>query len=549
VEDRNKIVQYSLIILAFFVILFISASAMAATHYISSNGSASWAESKNISTPCSLETANANVNAGDTLNMRSGMYTTAINPTSSGSSGNPITFQRYPGDAEYSVIIKSYPGVNLNSNSWIIIDGIYFRDCVYWVKMTGATNNVIQNSKFYNSFSYAGMNITSDSNDNQFLNNVFLDSPLRSSPIYWDQACQDAWNAQKTLPSNCDGKTAPQDYFWIKDSSGNLISESTFGNVSHGAIEFFEAEDNIVRNSTIENKYHSGIIVNSKTNGDSRALIENNIIKNVGSLWDVNPVKASRDYAWSQHAIQQVGRYGIIRNNQVYNSGTGIMASSYTTFDQHRYSSYSRIYNNTIYNNLRNFDIEMNGDCVEDVIVKNNIFEGAEEREIDNRSYINGCNNYFINNNWSGDVSNFYYKGKSRQTLAQLISSFPTELDSSNSSESANSTTDEGAWLTTITSSTGSGSTFTVHDPLWFYDGWSISGEAGDVIKTENGQIAKIISINYDNGLIEVDRSISWTNGEGIGLDYKDLGPDIGANENPSDSSVNPPKNLTILAN
>jgi len=72
-----------------------------ATHYVSSTGSATWGESTNISTPCSLATANANADAGDLVYFRGGTYHIAaggraFDPAHSGTSNtNRITFSGY----------------------------------------------------------------------------------------------------------------------------------------------------------------------------------------------------------------------------------------------------------------------------------------------------------------------------------------------------------------------------------------------------------------------------------------------------------------------
>jgi hypothetical protein len=84
-----------------------------------------------------------------------------------------------------------------------------------------------------------------------------------------------------------------------------------------------------------------------------------------------------------------------------------------------------------------------------------------------------------------------------------------------------------GLWLSTITSATGSGTSFVVGNPYFFTDGHGVI--TGDVIKTENGQSATITDIT--GSTITVDRSISWIQNEGIALDYEGSKPDIGAYE------------------
>jgi len=46
----------------------------AAEYYVSPTGTASWSDCTNINTPCSLQTANQNAQAGDVVYLRGGDY-------------------------------------------------------------------------------------------------------------------------------------------------------------------------------------------------------------------------------------------------------------------------------------------------------------------------------------------------------------------------------------------------------------------------------------------------------------------------------------------
>ena len=107
---------------------------------------------------------------------------------------------------------------------------------------------------------------------------------------------------------------------------------------------------------------------------------------------------------------------------------------------------------------------------------------------------------------------------------------------------------DSGVWLTNIKSSDGSGISFVVDDARYFYSGW-IHGENGDLVKTESGQNATITDIDYITNKITVSNSISWTQNEGIALNYSGNAPDIGAYEygGTSPSKPGPPNGLRII--
>ena len=66
----------------------------------------------------------------------------------------------------------------------------------------------------------------------------------------------------------------------------------------------------------------------------------------------------------------------------------------------------------------------------------------------------------------------------------------------------------------------------------WFYDGFGIAGELGDVIRIEGQSgTARITSINYSTNTIVLDKALSWQDGDGVHVAYGNLGPDTGAFE------------------
>ena len=84
----------------------------AAIHFVSPMGSASWAQSSSIASPCSTAVAFTNAQAGDTVYFRGGTYRTQkrnfgdsysgyYNPANSGTSSSYIVFMAYPSSSLY----------------------------------------------------------------------------------------------------------------------------------------------------------------------------------------------------------------------------------------------------------------------------------------------------------------------------------------------------------------------------------------------------------------------------------------------------------------
>ena len=134
--------------------------------------------------------------------------------------------------------------------------------------------------------------------------------------------------------------------------------------------------------------------------------------------------------------------------------------------------------------------------------------------------------------------------------IANNITSEPTFTDAATGDFTADDgdapQVDAGAWLTTINQASGSAQTITLDDyPYMFYDGWGISGETGDTIKTQNGQTGVIQSINYGAKTITLTAAIDIQDNEGIALDYVGNAPDIGAEEFSSPAPGNGIENPT----
>ena len=88
---------------------------------------------------------------------------------------------------------------------------------------------------------------------------------------------------------------------------------------------------------------------------------------------------------------------------------------------------------------------------------------------------------------------------------------------------------DAGTALTTVASATGTGTGFTVANPDWFYDGFTLT--QGQHIYVGNDNNLTITEVNYATGLITVSDPFSWDSGDAVGYSYRGNGPDLGAYE------------------
>ncbi len=81
----------------------------------------------------------------------------------------------------------------------------------------------------------------------------------------------------------------------------------------------------------------------------------------------------------------------------------------------------------------------------------------------------------------------------------------------------------------------GAGRELPVADGRWFYDGFGIDGEQGDLIAIGSGEnLARIERVElryYQPAILHLDREVTWEDGMPVSLPWAGEGPDIGAIE------------------
>ena len=105
---------------------------------------------------------------------------------------------------------------------------------------------------------------------------------------------------------------------------------------------------------------------------------------------------------------------------------------------------------------------------------------------------------------------------------------------------------DAGRTLAAVRES-GSGRLLPVDDARWFYDGFGIAGEQGDLVfigsrKTQ----ARVVKADIESHVLTLDRDVSYEKGDGVSLPYEGKAPDLGAYEFGADTAPSVPKGLRL---
>jgi hypothetical protein len=498
-----------------------------------------------------LAEATAAANAGDTVEIRGGTYNEILRPANSGTSGNPITFQNY-GSEEVIITGTAYdprlsthpddPNLNygaiwLENNSYIVIDGLNFSNVEGFGRLTNAHNNIIRNSDFYGGGSawIIGLNLF-ESHDNVFDNNIFEGTSDNFRIIH----------SERNIIENSRFLDARHVSLTFKCSSNNVIRNNYFNNQLQKTMEVFDCEQ-----PTMEDHYNIDYKFLSILNDSKRNLIENNEFAYTA------PDIFAGDGPYNH--IQYAGQEGIIRNNVFYDShGIAIGMTRYST--EALYNMINRVYNNVFYDNMGGglTTTRQSPDFIDNIFV-NNIFyknypigiKWADGHPSGSQITHGAMANFLIDNNniinnTPGDLDVIYDSYNHRITLAQAELTYPAlymnniEVDPQFVDESTHDfhlqtgsqMRDAGKFLTTTVGPGTSSTSMKVADVLYFYDGFGISGEQGDLIQLD-GQVttARITNIDYATSTLTLNTALSWTDGQGVSLAYNGNAPDIGAFE------------------
>jgi parallel beta-helix repeat protein len=508
IKDKYmKKIQMTLITALTF--LMMCSASWAATYYIDgTNGND--AKSGFQSTPWkTIGKANSTLRAGDTVYIKKGTYKETIRPKNTGQKGNSITYSKFgPGE----VIISNVSiAVDLHDRSYIVIDGLTIKNTNnYWFDMEENANYCV-------------------------IKNCYMETD-RGRGIFMR-----ASHYNKIQNNTLRGLCKPSDLISMRRCTYNLIEGNDLSHAAHLTITINGKEGdtghNIVRNNIIRNPWHAVLSVYRNA---TPTLIENNYILDGGSDYRNNTCGSDRDrnMAPRDHKGIQIGSPNlIIRNNISVNNGRGIGLS---TSEPNKHSQNLRVYNNVFYDNIWGIGCNSSGE-VSGNIFKNNISYNNDDYDV-RLGGGSSRQNYLINNNFGNKLYN------DNNTWEKNISLDPKLIN--RQSRNFNNfgsplLIDAGVFLTKTTNNS-SGSTLKVEDARYFMDGWGII--SGDVIQLEGQtQTAMIISVDYDNNTIKVDKTLSWGKGIGVSLAYKGLKPDLGAFEHGDvDMMLAAPKNLRI---
>jgi len=527
---------YLCMITACFLLGMSISPALSATYYVDANhplasdGNAGTAESRPWKT---ISKANSTLQPGDTVLIKAGTYTNNIYPSRSGTAGSPITYQRY-GTETVNISTGKYGyGVRLDARSYIVVDGLNCSNSGYPMYIVNGSHNTIANCVFDNPNHYyptwAGSRIYNSSQYNWIHHCVFANYG------YYDSQDHGA-------VLNVGTEEVHNDV-----TRYNLIENCAFYHGGHHCLGVY-AMYNVLRNNYFHNEPWS---MGTSDSDRGAVLYGNRTIEYGGwadsggrNLIEGNRIAYSSDPSddWGADGLDLSSSSNIVRSNYFYyNDVSGL--SMHVTTDYQQDIRYNKIYNNTFFKNTINpesarenagisFAHYSGSWVVQDNALKNNLLYKHRKTYGEYNSKTSNRTGIIILQIWANN-----YDGDALGN-PQFINAPTTPGDPFDAAtpdlrlQPTSPCKDYGTYLTKITTAGGTGTSFQVEDAGYFMDGWGVPNVEGDMIQLfGTRQKARITNVNYDTNWITLDRSVTWTQGQGVSLPYNGAAPDAGAFE------------------
>ncbi len=534
-------------------------------YYVATNGNDSNAGT--LAQPWRTITHAANVLLpGDTVFIRNGSYSEQLTPLNSGTAIAPITYSSYPGETPIIAGGNTiYRNIEAIGRHYIVFDGLTVQEPVSsWAYVENSDHITFQNMRFLNPTYPTSLH---RSFQGLYLRSSSYNRVLNSTLDHWGRF-ENGDNEGNNL--RITGSTATAGGY-------NVVEGNTFTFCANSCI-MVNAPYNVVRNNTFNNDWQKGIEVSWMTNpGDEPPGTD---WPAIGNLFEGNQFvrMGVSQFGHGGYGINSASVGTIFRRNVIRNGDhNGLFLDTIDPYAVHE--SQGHIYNNTIVNNglthfewlgiginVSNygFNYELRNDVIKNNILWGNL-PGAGNNPFELSLDITGSTNFppyghftiagnIIQNlrpttctPTSGDCS-WIIQGSTPNTgnatnLNSLAPGyffsniennpqFVTYNPGANSFDlhllSNSGAIDQAVNLTTTTAA-GTGTAIGVVDVGYFNDGYG-GMAAADSIQI-GSEVVNIVSIDRTNNILNVDRSITWTNGAGVNLPYNGSAPDIGAYE------------------
>jgi hypothetical protein len=432
----------------------------------------------------SLGEAAAVAGAGDTVWLRDGTYRERLVPGASGEASAPLAFRAFAGEAPVVGEVDE-PAIFVSGLSYVELEGITVVDSLGWGRVEDSDHVVFRRMTFERALAEGttgGLKLVR-ATQCLIIGSSFVDGN--------DNVVIQESDYNRLIDNVFE--TGRHSLLSIRCSSFNVVRGNTFRNPDQKAAEIYDCE--AVSDAPYE------------LDATRRNLFEGNRFE----------LTLGSDQAHDYNAIQYAGQQGIVRRNLFYdNAGGGLVFQVYP--DEALYNYGHRAAHNTFVAN-RCYGVMASEDVSEtyrDNVVRNNLL--------------------FANTDCAGAPGQTSIGNPTAVALIDNVEATddPGFLDAAGRDlrlADASPMIDAASFLT-VAAAAGSGTTLVVDDAAWFWDGVGVEGETGDLVQLEGtADQARVVAVDLDAGTLSLDRSLTWSAGQGVSLAWAGARPDVGALE------------------
>jgi hypothetical protein len=477
--------------------------------------------------------------AGDVVYLRGGTYGEALAPAASGMPAQPITYARY--QAETPIITGGGldPAIEISDRSHIVIDGLTVQDVTGWLRGQNTHYCVVRNGTFLRATaggSRAGLK--------------FIDATFN-----------------RVVANRID---AGNDNVGFIHSDRNVLEGNQLTQAGHQLWYILCGNFNVIRNNSFHNALQKiGQVTDCEGTPSGAPVLFNATKYNLveGNTFEYTPSSGNASpYAGIQYAAQK----GLIRRNRFYDTvGPALDLTLYD--DEARFNTDNRVYHNVFHSTDFAGVSLASGTTFSGNVFKNNVLSRSVFVANDTRwpFYTDELAGKPVQL-FSGRLDGFLFEGndilgsapaqlyaitygvrtqpafsQTPQALSWWQANHPTlfrnnrEQDPLFVDEAAHDyrlrplspLIDAGVFLARAAAA-GSGTSLPVDDATWFFDGFGIPGEVGDLVQLQGQTVtARVTAINYTTNTLMLDRALTFSAGQGVALAYSGSAPDVGAFE------------------
>ncbi|MGI5817612.1 MAG: right-handed parallel beta-helix repeat-containing protein [Armatimonadota bacterium] len=461
-----------------------------------------------------LEKASLSAQPGDTVTLLPGEYPGALVPAVGGTAEEPIVFRAEPrlgarligsGDGSHAVVLREL--------SHLRLEGLHIAprpDRGAWVLMQNCTNVTLDDCRMEGARGGMPMHFE-DCEDIRVLNCVI----------------------HRHIGSNM---------FRISNCTRVLMEGNTISRTGHSPLQLWPDSSNqyvVMRG----NVFHAAWGRNFEHFGTQNVLFEHNIITH--ALNSGRSASANAKFATTR---------GIFRFNRVFRNPHGaIHLYPFREVDLDTMRFYNNVFDE---NGHYGIAVTSASQQTRNLVFANNIFSRNDPHGSERQIRLSGGTAEqvrLVNNVFAGTRPGLplVHDGDARTVEALQSDGGGRYVDNidvdpgfadpriyNHALREDSPLRDAGAPLTRAVAA-GEGTLLAVEDAAYFYDGFGIEGEQGDLIAVGAAdRRARVTAVDHEANTLLLDRPVSWNAGDPVSLPWSGEGPDIGVYEHGPDGRV-----------